>query len=208
MAGQAGCRASCAAPDSKTSRKASRKASRATTMRSWAPDARQLQEIYRFIYRAVGNREEAEELTERACLQALKAPSDACACQAMEIVLFQTAYLVVTEYLRGFYHGSSSPVSDELDDLIAGQVASAAQYLNQPDEADRVQRILAQLPVREGALLTSRLLNNASLAEAAASLHLTLGDALALQWSALTAAAQAAAREKVSPSISPTGAPS
>jgi DNA-directed RNA polymerase specialized sigma24 family protein len=66
---------------------------------------------------------------------------------------------------------------------------------DQTDAPTLVRCILDGLPSQEHDFLTRRFLDNGSLAETAATLHLTVNEALALQWYALRQAAHAAREE-------------
>ncbi|MFI5271722.1 MAG: hypothetical protein ACHQ4H_01645 [Ktedonobacterales bacterium] len=71
-------------------------------------DDDQLRRVYRFMYRHVGNREEAEDLTTRACAQAIRMPTapDGHMPASLEERLCQSMRAVVSEHLRWFYHAS------------------------------------------------------------------------------------------------------
>src|SRR5437899_743916 len=81
----------------------------------------QIRSMYRFMYRHVGNREEAEELTARACSRAMRARqaatarhlSDVPLRKHMESYLRQTARSVVEEHLRSFYHSSAHSLASD-----------------------------------------------------------------------------------------------
>lgn len=148
---------------------------------SAAIDEDDIRAVYQVVYRYVGNRDDAQNLTERACIQALKARSLAGG-RSLHEILWQTAHSVVTEHLRWLY-GSFEPSDKE------------TQAREETDAPTLVRCILESLPSRERDFLARRFLDNASLAETAATLHLTLNEALALQWYALTQAVQIAREE-------------
>ncbi len=168
---------------------------------SWgvSPDDVQLRGIYQFIYRRVGNRVEAEELTERACaLAALAASQNAPGvpnCQRTASALCEVARSVVEEHLRWFYPAAS-------ESLPGGEGRDQSARPDVPPGGDGstpklLYAVLAQLSEYERDFLTYRFLLNRSLAEAAAQMRLSVADALALQWSALTNAARLMARERM-----------
>jgi RNA polymerase sigma-70 factor (ECF subfamily) len=169
-------------------------------------DEDQVRGVYRYIYGQVGNREEAEELTERAFARAMRAASQAApgvnTRQAMEALLLQTAHSVIAEQIRQ-PRRLSAPVPEGQaggDTIAAGPAAATDRVVHRDDEpAERVRRILAQLPPRDRDLLTWRFLRQASLAETADALHVTVAEALRLQWSALNNAARIAAGETAIP---------
>lgn len=78
-------------------------------------------------------------------------------------------------------------------DWLDVTAARSAEHVTSPSE--RVGRILAQLLARDREFLTYCFLHNDSLAETAARMRMTLAHVLALQWSALSHAAQLATRE-------------
>lgn len=149
-------------------------------------DMDQVQGIYRYMYTHVGNREEAEALTEQAFLQALHGAASPSAAtlstpQSMDTPLWRAAAAVVSAYLGQFYAGC----------LVGSAIPCA------PDASgatELTERILAQLAPHERDILTSRLLQNHSLGETAASMRISAQAALALQWSALRHASQIAAQ--------------
>lgn len=162
----------------------------------------QVGDVYRLMYRHVGNRDEAEELTERACVRAVRAAwqhfPDGLDRQRMAAVLSQTARSVLEAHVRWFYRSTvCRPQTPEGAMLPASDAEDHGEGASVPDRADR---ILAQLSERERDFLTLRFFRQASLAETAATLHLAVGDALALQWSALHHAAQIAANQGTRPS--------
>jgi DNA-directed RNA polymerase specialized sigma24 family protein len=157
-------------------------------------DEGHLQDVYHFIYRHVGNREEAEELTEQTFMQAARAQSNTAgppSAQSTQMSLRRAAHKVVAAYLGQAYLCSLAAPSSELGDESGDELDCEPT-----DAATTAQRIFARLPARDSELLTYRLLHNYSLAETANRMGLSMKEALALQWSALTRATQVAAREE------------
>jgi RNA polymerase sigma factor (sigma-70 family) len=153
-----------------------------------------LQDVYHFIYRHVGNREEAEELTEQAFMQAVRAQSNTAgppSAQSTETSLRRAARKVVAAYLGQAYLCYVAAPSSELGDKSGDE-----PDCEPTDAATTAQRIFARLPARDSELLTYRLLHNYSLAETANRMGLSMKEALALQWSALARATQVAARKE------------
>jgi len=149
---------------------------------SAAIDDDQIRAVYRFMNRYAGNREDAESLTERACTQALRKARGLPDGRHLEEILWRTAESVAAEHLRGLY-GSFELLDKE------------TPAREQVDAPTLVRCILDGLPRQQRDFLTRRFLDNISLAETAAILHLTLNEALALQWYALTQAARIAPEE-------------
>ena len=146
-------------------------------------DEGQIRAIYRFMYRHVGNREDAERLTEQTCLQAARAARRPPEGQSLQKILWQTARTVVAEHLRWFYGALATTAADTSSD-------------EQDDPPARVRCILAHLPQRERDFLARRFLDNDSLADTAAALHMTPSDAQMLQWFALLGAARLTQEEE------------
>lgn len=162
------------------------------------PGMREIRGVYQFIYRHVGNREEAEALTERVFMlviqpQATRDAPGGATQTSRERRLARSARDVVVEYLRGFYP-TLPPLPDD-DIVVWPDPASAASAENPSDATERATHVLAWLSAQDRDFLTSRFLLNRSLAETAARMRLTLAQALAMQWSALSHAAQVGARQ-------------
>jgi RNA polymerase sigma-70 factor, ECF subfamily len=146
----------------------------------------QIRAIYRFMYQRVGNREDAERLTEHACVETLRAAHDLPDEQSLEETLWRTARAMVAEHLRWFYDAPAA-TSEDIPGAEEAEQANATVW---------ARDILAQLPQHERDFLTLRFLGADSLADAAAALHMAVGDARALQWFALLDAARAMQPEK------------
>jgi hypothetical protein len=140
-------------------------------------DDEQVRRLYQYVYRTVGNREDAEDLTERAYTETLCNTRDVNDGERFERRLFATARTLLKEHLRAFYR-VDAPAALALD-------------------AEPVD-LLAALPVRDRELLTRRFLRGETLGETAERLHISAHDALAAQWAAVTRAAQVAATRTAS----------
>lgn len=167
---------------------------RSASTRGQLLDEDQVRSVYRFLYCQVGNREEAEELTERACTRVMQAVQEPSTLPRRELtdLLCRITHAVVAEHLQWFYRASHSPT---VGDSVALAATVAVRHSAEGGAAECIGHILAQLTARERDMLTYRFLRNASLAETAAQMHLSLADALALQWFALKHAAQVAANK-------------
>ena len=152
-----------------------RPADGATHIRDALPerlDEELVRRVYKYVYRAVGNREDAEDLTGRAFTRVLRDTRDVDDGEGFERLLFETARRLLTEHLRAF---------SRVDTPVALTWDGGADTL------------LAILPARDRELLTRRFLRGETLSETVERLQLSAHDALAAQWSALTRAAQVAA---------------
>lgn len=141
--------------------------------------------VYQLMYRHVGNREEAQTLTERTFERAASSVSVTDHQRDGEEVLMRMARMTLTEHLRAVYHVSTPRLRG--DDLVG--------------------RLLARLPERERELLTQRFLRGASLDETASALQISPREALVMQWSALTHASQLADEEPAIASLAAGAGP-
>jgi DNA-directed RNA polymerase specialized sigma24 family protein len=165
-----------------------------TTAHRLSLDDDEIRDIYRFTYQHVGNREDAECLTERIYTQtaeaarALPEPDE----QSMNELLWQTAKAVVAQHLRWFYRSPATSDEAQLTDALTDELIVEGHEQN--DAPAQVRDILAHLPRQERDYLVLRFLNNVSLADTANALRMTLSEAQALQWYALVSAARVVSR--------------
>ena len=160
---------------------------------------RQVGEVYQFMYRFLGDREEAETLTARTFFKARDAmraaplPAGGSTQQRADRLLCEAARDVLASELRARYHGAPESAArvealmraDGPSGVDAGG-AGALVY---------AQGVLARLPALERDLLTYRFLLNSPLESAAEVMGLSHNAALALQWAALAHAASIVASD-------------
>ena len=70
--------------------------------------------IYRYVYRKVGNREEAEDLTSQIFMKAVRSIDHAQNPRSIRNWLFQVARTTIADYWRAFYRTATS----SLDALV------------------------------------------------------------------------------------------
>lgn len=145
--------------------------------------------IYQFIYSNVGNRETAEDLAAQVFTKATRGIDSDRRRESIQAWLFQVARTVVADHLRAFYRLRTT---DSLDNLLAAgwdmsDVQETAELTSPP--AERVERILGQLPTRYREVLTYRFLLDYSIRETATQMRLTEGNVMMLQYWALKKAA-------------------
>jgi RNA polymerase sigma-70 factor (ECF subfamily) len=151
--------------------------------------------IYRYIYRKVGNREAAEDVTAQVFMKAAQ-HLDTTRDEAGQIAwLFQVARTTITDYWRVYYRGPSVSLDSLLETAEHGEFADvaadgAADLAAEDLAAQRVQQILAQLPENHRQVLTLRFLQGCSLKETAAAMNTTEGNVKVLQYRALQKAGQ------------------
>lgn len=143
--------------------------------------------VYRLIYRQVGNRADAEDLTEEvflAALPRLRLPSPHHSVRAYLAATLRTA---LAEHWRRHY--AAPPTVAFIDDLDAEALA--------PEAADdaagrRARRLLDLLPERFRQVLELRFLRGFSVGQAASEMGVSAGNARVLQYRALRRAAELA----------------
>jgi RNA polymerase sigma-70 factor (ECF subfamily) len=144
----------------------------------------ELELVYAFIYARVGNRADAEDLTQQVALKAIPRLRQGAPASAIRGYLFATARSV----LGGFWSTRLGLSEAELREDLALAVPPAEP----PSEegAETVQRILAQLSDNYRRVLELRFLHGYSLKEVAAEMHSTVGAIKVMQLRALRAAAK------------------
>jgi RNA polymerase sigma-70 factor, ECF subfamily len=140
--------------------------------------------VYSFIYSRVGNRADAEDLTQQVALKALPRLRDGWVQPAVRAYLFATARSV----LASFWAGRGRLPQAELGDDI--WVDGRGKELTAPPEAAAwVERTLGALPVHYRQVLELRFLRGYSLREVAQEMGKTVGGVKVMQLRALRAAA-------------------
>jgi RNA polymerase sigma-70 factor (ECF subfamily) len=145
--------------------------------------------IYALMYRKVGNRPDAEDLTSQVFLNALKPLGITRTVREVRAYLHATARTVLAEHWRSTLGVAVT--------TIEGDLPGPAEDTDDDGNADarvKLNAILSELPPRQRQILTLRFLCGYTIREAAAELHLTVANAKVLQHRALRAAADAAKR--------------
>jgi RNA polymerase sigma-70 factor, ECF subfamily len=145
-----------------------------------------LDQVYRFLYARVGNREDAEDLTSQVFFKAFRELDVTRAEHSIASWLFTVARTVLADHWRQEYrHGSLV----ELNENLLGH----SDGLDSSDEIEKVQRVdevFARLPARSRAVLELRFLRGYSLEETARALSITVGNVKVIQHRALARAAE------------------
>ena len=144
----------------------------------------ELELVYAFIYARVGNRADAEDLTQQVALKAIPRLRQGASASSIRGYLFATARSV----LGGFWSTRLGLSEGELrEDLYL-----APPPAEPPNEegAETVQRILAHLSDNYRRVLELRFLHGYSLKEVAAEMKSTVGAVKVMQLRALRAAAK------------------
>src|SRR2546421_7683987 len=143
----------------------------------------ELEIVYAFIYARVGNRADAEDLTQQVAMKAIPRLRQGAPASAIRGYLFATARSV----LGGFWSTRLGLSEAELHEDLA-----LALPTSPPSEegVEIVQQILAQLSDNYRRVLELRFLHGYSLKEVAAEMHSTVGAIKVMQLRALRAAAR------------------
>ena len=146
--------------------------------------------IYRFIYARVGNRPDAEDLTAQVFMRAVEQLDTARDQGQIVSWLYRVSQNAIADHWRAFYR---------LPVIGTEQVAPGWEPV-QPGEgrelpadtaaaANRVRRVLERLPQRYARVLELRFLQRMTVAETAARMGISHGNAKILQYRALRKAA-------------------
>jgi RNA polymerase sigma factor (sigma-70 family) len=144
----------------------------------------ELEAVYGFIYSRVGNRADAEDLTQQVALKALPRLRDGTPAPAARAYLYATARSV----LATFWSGRSRLPQAELPDDFWVQ-AYGEELVPAPETVASVARILAGLTPGQRRVLELRFLRGYSLREVAAEMGKSVGSIKVMQLRALRRAA-------------------
>ncbi len=147
-----------------------------------------LTRIYQFVYVQVKNREVAEDLTSQVFLKAVRHLDYQRSSQSIRSWLLQVAHTTVIDYWRAFYRAPTNSLDVLLEAgwEIPNEDATVGTNNN---PAERVQRILQQLPERYREVLTYRFLLKLTVSETAQIMGVSEANVKTLQFRALNRAA-------------------
>jgi RNA polymerase sigma factor (sigma-70 family) len=143
----------------------------------------ELELVYAFIYARVGNRADAEDLTQQVAMKAIPRLREGAPASAIRGYLFATARSV----LGGFWSTRLGLSEAELHEDLAMAIP-AGPHSEEP--AERARRILAGLSDNYRRVLELRFLHGYSLKEVATEMRSTVGAVKVMQLRALRAAAK------------------
>jgi len=144
--------------------------------------------IYRYVYRKVGNREDAEDLTSEIFLKAVSALNQEFSPKSMHKWLFLIARTTVADYWRTHYREPSTSLDELLEDGWEGPAEEEPVAISKVP-TDRVQRLLQALPEQYREVLSCRFLLNLSIKATALRMGLTVANVKVLQFRGLKRAA-------------------
>jgi RNA polymerase sigma-70 factor (ECF subfamily) len=143
----------------------------------------ELELVYAFIYARVGNRADAEDLTQQVAMKAIPRLRQGAPASSIRGYLFATARSV----LGGFWSTRLGLSEAELREDLA---LAAPPAPPSEDRSGTVQEILANLSDNYRRVLELRFLHGYSLKEVAAEMNSTVGAIKVMQLRALRAAAK------------------
>ena len=144
--------------------------------------------VYHYVYRRVGNRQEAEDLTSSVFLKAVRGLRQERGAQSMRSWLLRVAHTTIIDYWRARARATSTSL-EALQEAGWGGPAQVDVFEEGDRPEERVQRVLQALPQRERAIPTYRFLHGLSCRETAARMGLAEGNVKTLQHRALKRAA-------------------
>jgi len=143
----------------------------------------ELELVYAFIYTRVGNRADAEDLTQQVALKAIPRLHQDASVASIRAYLFATA----RSCLAQFWSERLGLPQEELRDEVAGPTVVEP---GRSETSERATRILERLPANYRRVLELRFLRGYSLKEVAAETGSTVGGVKVMQLRALRAAAK------------------
>src|SRR5437762_9584605 len=143
----------------------------------------ELEIVYAFIYARVGNRADADDLTQQVAMKAIPRLRQGAPASAIRGYLFATARSV----LGGFWSTRLGLSESELHEDLAMAVPQSGYS---EESVERVRQVLEQLSDNYRRVLELRFLHGYSLKEVAAEMRSTVGAVKVMQLRALRAAAK------------------
>ncbi|HEV8252092.1 MAG TPA: sigma-70 family RNA polymerase sigma factor [Candidatus Limnocylindria bacterium] len=146
--------------------------------------------IHRFVYARVGNRPDAEDLTGQVFMRAVEQLDVDRPAPQISAWLYRVAQNAVADYWRAFYRLPQVDVNK-----VAGSWEPVTPQASRHADAEAVRAetavrgLLKQLPKQYARVLELRFLHRLSVAETAARLGISKGNAKVLQYRALRKAA-------------------
>lgn len=161
---------------------------------------RHIEQLYKFVYFKVGNREDAEDIVSQVFIKAARSLDVAQEEQVMLGWLYQVARTTITDHWRSYYKGPSSSL-EAMEEGSSFHLAADPIYVGESDDEDasdgataKVAAILEMLPENYRRVLQLRFLQGSSLKETAEAMSITEGNAKVLQHRALQKAVKLGAQ--------------
>ena len=149
--------------------------------------------VYRFVFKSLRNREEAEDLTSQIFLKALRYLDPERNAQSARSWLFKIAHTTIADYWRTHYRALTSSLDVRLEVGWEGPTEEGILGTNER-AAERVYNLLQALPERYREVLSYRFLLNLSIRETAATMGISEANVKTLQFRAIKHATNLANR--------------
>ena len=143
-----------------------------------------LVKVYRFVFKSLRNREEAEDLTSQIFLKALRYLDPERSSQSARSWLFKIAHTTIADYWRTHYRTLISSLDVRLE--VGWEVPTEEVIVGTNERAaERVYTLLQALPERYREVLSCRFLLNLSIRETAATMGISEANVKVLQFRAI-----------------------
>jgi RNA polymerase sigma-70 factor (ECF subfamily) len=149
-----------------------------------------VEQIYKFVYFKVGNREDAEDITSQVFIKAANSLDVTQEDQTRLAWLYQVARTTITDHWR-FYYRNPAASLEQMEEAAPLHLAAEPLRPGAADEEEvspataRVAELLAKLSPNYRRVLELRFLQGCSLKETAQAMNITEGNAKVLQHRAL-----------------------
>ncbi len=140
--------------------------------------------VYRFVFKSVRNREEAEDLTSQIFLKALRYLDPDRNAHSARSWLFRIAHTTIADYWRAHYRALTSSLEVRLEVGWEGPTEEVIVGTNEL-AAVQVSNLLQALPERYREVLSCRFLFNLSIRETAATMGVSEANVKTLQFRAI-----------------------
>ena len=157
-----------------------------------------VEQIYKFVYFKVGNREDAEDIVSQVFMKAANSLDVTQEEHVRLAWLYQVARTTITDHWRSYYKGPVTSL-EEMEEKAPVHFAADPIRLNGDIEEiepaiAKVQAVLQTLPENYRRVLELRFLQGCSLKETAEALGITEGNAKVIQHRALQKAVKTGAQ--------------
>jgi RNA polymerase sigma-70 factor, ECF subfamily len=167
----------------------------ASTSAGYSPALEDFERIYGFLISRVGNRFDAEDLTQQVAMKALPRLRAGAPPESVRAYLYSTARSVLADFWADRLRLPQSELADEVADCVDATAPEPSA-----ESALWLETTLASLPAHYRRVLELRFLQGASIREAALEMRRTTGAIKVMQLRALRLAATLSANPNPSPS--------
>jgi RNA polymerase sigma-70 factor, ECF subfamily len=140
--------------------------------------------VYRFVFKSLRNREEAEDLTSQIFLKALRNLDPERNAQSARSWLFKIAHTTIADYWRIHYRALTSSLGERMEAGWEGPTEGVILETNER-AAEQVHNLLQALPERYREVLSYRFLLNLSIRETAETMGVSEANVKILQFRAI-----------------------